>query len=372
MNKRLQIFKPGTHVAMNGQKLTFSEADVAASAHAYDPALSEAPLVIGHPTLTAPAYGWVQGLVFADGVLQAEPTQVDVAFADLVKAGGYKKISASFYTPDAPNNPKPGVYYLKHVGFLGAVPPAVKGLRSASFSEAEEGVVEFGDWGDQVELGFWRRLKNFFIGEKGQEAADALFPEYDLETLARDAYQPEIEAAAGISSAAYAEHQTTEHIMNEAELAAQKAALAQQALEFAEREKNLNQKEAAQRHTGHVAFADGLVKEGKLLPVQKEQVVAMLDFAEGLPAETTIEFGEGDGKQTLPMAKVLAGFLSAQPRIVMFGEVAGTGAEAQTVNFASAPGYTVDAAGLEHHNKALSYQSQHPGTDYMTAVKAVQ
>jgi hypothetical protein len=370
MGKKLQIFKPGTHTAMNGQQLTFSEADLLASAAAYNPALHEAPLVIGHPTVDAPAYGWVQKLEFADGTLQADPSQVDAAFADLVKAGSYKKMSASFFLPNAVGNPKPGVYYLRHIGFLGATPPAVKGLKSASFSAEGEGVVEFGDWSDQVELGFWRRLKNFFIGEKGQDTADALFPEYELETLARDAYQPE--ADGGELSPAYSELQPQETTMTEIELQAQKAALEQQAASFAEREKALAQKEGAQRHVGHVSFADSLIQAGKLLPAQKEQAVAMLDFAAGQPETTTIEFGEGDGKQTLSLSAALTAFLSNQPKIIAFGEVAGHEAEVQTVNFAVAPGYAVEAEGLERHHKALAYQRQHPGTEYMAAVKAVE
>ncbi len=51
----------------------------------------------------------------------------------MVKAGRFKSRSASFYHPDNPNNPKPGVYYLRHVGFLGAQPPAVKGLKAVEF-----------------------------------------------------------------------------------------------------------------------------------------------------------------------------------------------------------------------------------------------
>jgi hypothetical protein len=36
--KRIEIFKPGKHTAMNGAVLNFSESDLAASAAAYDPA----------------------------------------------------------------------------------------------------------------------------------------------------------------------------------------------------------------------------------------------------------------------------------------------------------------------------------------------
>ena len=133
-NKPIQIFKPGRHTAMSGAVLEFSAADLAASAAAYDPAKHEAPIVVGHPTLDAPAYGWIKGLAYADSALDAQPDQVDAAFAEMVAAGRFKKISASFYAPDAPGNPVPGVYYLRHVGFLGAAAPAVKGLRAPSFA----------------------------------------------------------------------------------------------------------------------------------------------------------------------------------------------------------------------------------------------
>jgi len=372
MTKKLEIFKAGKHTPMRGQTIEFSAADLMASARAYDPVNHPAPLVVGHPKLDDPAYGWVQGLDFADPIMEATPGQVDPAFADLVNAGRYKRISASFFRPDAPNNPVPGVWYLRHVGFLGATAPAVKGLKPACFAGSDEGVVEFGSWTDRIELGLWRRIKNFLIGEKGQDAADQLIPEYELESLAHEAYQPEPDMAGGALSPAYADNTAQENIMTPQDLAVQKAALDQQATSFAEREKALTQREAAQRHADHVSFADGLVTAGKLLPAQKDLTVAMLDFAAEVPAGSVVEFGEGDGKQSQPMADALKAFLSAQPKIVDFGEAAGPEAEAQTVNFAAAPGYSVDAVGLALHNKALAYQAQHPGTGYMDAVKAVQ
>jgi phage I-like protein len=139
--KRLQIFKPGKHTASDRRAYEFAEQQLAACTVAYDPAIHEAPLVVGHPAADAPAYGWAKSLAF-DETLQAEPHQVDAAFAEMMNSGRFKKISSSFYLPDAPNNPKPGVLYLRHVGFLGAQPPAVKGLKSASFADGEQRVIE--------------------------------------------------------------------------------------------------------------------------------------------------------------------------------------------------------------------------------------
>ena len=55
----LEIFKAGIHTGMDGKQYTFTEEDVKASVEAYDPALFSAPLVVGHPKVEDPAYGWV-------------------------------------------------------------------------------------------------------------------------------------------------------------------------------------------------------------------------------------------------------------------------------------------------------------------------
>lgn len=375
MKKTLEIFKPGKHTALNGQTLAFSEADLRATVAAYDPGLHEAPLVVGHPGIDAPAYGWVKGLSFSEGAMAAEPDQVDAAFAELVNAGRFKKISASFYLPDAPGNPSPGVYYLRHVGFLGAQPPAVKGLKNASFAASEEGVIEFGDWADQVEAGLFRKLREWIISKFGVEEADKALPGWDVDLVQTEAAQPEQDNETDVAPA-YAEgkhHNKEDRSMRTPEqLAAQEAALQQKEASFAEREAKLLQQERKASHEENLAFAEGLVKEGKMLPALKEQAVAMLDFTSGFEAGQVVEFGEGDGKKSVPAGELFKNLLSSQPKIIEFGEVAKPEGERTTVEFAAAPGCVVDAAGLELHNKALAYQHQNPGTAYIDAAKAVQ
>lgn len=151
----IHIFKAGTHTDMHGTKLPFTQSDLAACVKAYDPSVHEAPLVIGHPKTEDPAWGWVKSLSLNGGDLLAEPDQLDPQFAELVGNGRFKKVSASFYLPDSPNNPKPGTLYLRHVGFLGAQPPSIKGLKQVSFGEKEEGVVEFADWSDITNASLW-------------------------------------------------------------------------------------------------------------------------------------------------------------------------------------------------------------------------
>jgi hypothetical protein len=71
---------------------------------------------------------------------------------DLVRSGNYKKISASFFSPYHGDNPAPGIWCLRHVGFLGAVPPAVKGMEALAFSETS--AVDFAEHGRSDANGF--------------------------------------------------------------------------------------------------------------------------------------------------------------------------------------------------------------------------
>lgn len=127
----LVILKPTCAVDMHNHRYCFSPRDIAATASAYDPARFAAPLVIGHPASDAssPAHGWIKRLtVDAAGALVATVEQVSATLKTLIKAGSYRHLSASFWPPTHPSNPSPGVFSLRHVGALGASPPAVRGL----------------------------------------------------------------------------------------------------------------------------------------------------------------------------------------------------------------------------------------------------
>ena len=135
----IEIFRAGTHTDSAGVARTFTVHDVLAMAASYNPTNHEAPLTLGHPETDHPAYGWVKKLVATPGgVLLAYVDRVDSGFAESLKAGRFSKRSASFYPPNAPNNPAPGKWYLRHVGWLGAQPPAVQGLADVRFGMAAD------------------------------------------------------------------------------------------------------------------------------------------------------------------------------------------------------------------------------------------
>ncbi len=95
---------------------------------------NEAAATIGHPeTDTAPAYGWVTGLRINGDRLEAKFSDTDDQFETYVKERKFPNRSAAFYV-EPPR--------LHHVAFLGAQPPAVKGLRPINFAAGETFTIE--------------------------------------------------------------------------------------------------------------------------------------------------------------------------------------------------------------------------------------
>ncbi|MCP1289773.1 phage protease [Chromobacterium sp. S0633] len=357
--KPLHIFKPGRQTALSGAVLDFSESDLAASARAYDPALHEAPIVVGHPKLDAPAYGWVKSLAAGGDGLNAEPHQVDAAFAELVATGRFKKISASFYLPDASNNPVPGVYYLRHVGFLGAMPPAVKGLKQAEFADAEDGVVEFAEaLSMDTNASLWRRVHDWLLTQFGQEVADQVVPDRQVEAI-REAARDDDDARAAFADPSVSQATATNPKENHAVTPEQKAALeaenAQLKQQLAAAEAEKKKTAAAKRHGEHLTYAEELISGGTLAPKHKGAVVAFLDFADG---ESSVEFGEGDDKQ--PLATAFKAFLGDMPKVVEFGETAtkGKAGELGSVEVAEFTEKATDPTRLSLHVQATALAAE--------------
>lgn len=270
----LTILEPGDYVSMQGKQVSFGAADLAAIAASYDFASNPAPLVIGHPRTNDPAWGWVRGVRVEDGRLVADVTDIDDAFAELVRDGRYRRISPSFYPKGARANPAPAAPYLRHIGFLGAMAPAMRNLPPVNFSEA-----------DEAEL-----ITIDFVTEEEHPMPDP---------TPNDAANDFAEQQATLDARA-------------ADLDAREAALK------AERQL-LDDAAAEARHADNVSFAESLASEGKLPPAQVDRVAFLLDAADSAPEE--LSFGEGDEAET--PAAALRALLSGAGELLNFGEAAG-------------------------------------------------
>ncbi|QUC05833.1 peptidase [Aggregatibacter sp. oral taxon 513] len=362
----IEIFKAGKRTDANGVEVEITTADLQQAVDAYNINFHESPAVIGHPKHNAPAYGWVKRLELDGDVLKAEFDQIDPEFAEMVEKGRFKKISSSFYLADSPNNPCPGNLYLRHVGFLGAMPPAVKGLRNPEFADNEQGVVDFSDW---AEASLWRRLRDWIIGTHGQEEADKAVPDYLVASVQEESIRNDLKRyqkdEMGISH--FNEPNPTSENPQSTEGETEMTAEEIEQLK-AENEKLKAEKADAllnQAKADNADFAESLVKAGKLAPVAKQQAIDLLNYGSTTAAGGVVEFGEGESLH----GKIKA-FLEAQPKVVEFTEVAtkdkASGAEDGTVQYAE--GTSADAIDMD--KKVRAYMKKH-NVGYVAAFNAV-
>ncbi len=358
---RIEVFRSGTFMPMQGGAITYSAADLRAIADAYDPDGAPAPVVIGHPAVDAPAFAWVRGLDYDAATDRMHATIGDIApeFAAAVRAGRYRKVSMAFHRPGAPENPVPGTWYPRHVGFLGGAAPAVTGLKLASFSAPADAVFTADFGAGEAASSLFRSLRDFLIAQFGLEAADRALPAYSIEWLGETDDPPR----PSFSSPPQPQDPPMPPTPD--------PAAAARAADLDRREAALRARETAARHDANVAFAAALVAEGRLLPVSQAQVVAVLD---ALPADASVSFAAGNGQTTTqPTADAIRAVLAAQPQTVTFGAhpvPPGPGDRSAPAAFA-ADGKPVDRDQLALHGRAEAWMRAHPGTSYLDAVMAV-
>jgi len=312
--KGVEVFRAGSHVDSTGRPHLFTEADLDRIA-AYDPARHEAPLVIGHPEQNAPAYGWVSR-VYRDGpVLKADFKDVAPEFADMVKAGRFKKRSISLYPGGA----------LRHVGFLGAVPPAIKGLKDVQFAEGEAVTYEFGEESD-AEKSLFTRFAEAFLGllAPGHNDKQAGGPAFKEAPMGGNSNDTAVQVAALTAKMA--------------EFSESLAAKDQQIADLTAANKALTNRVDATVATGRrgeiAQFCEGLTAKGVLTDFQRGLAV---DFMEKLDGAGTMDFAEGDKTVKKPVADVFKTFLESLPVQVEFGEVATFGRAAGKTGDLDAP-----------------------------------
>jgi len=161
----IAVFAPGDH---HGTGTPWTVADIDEVISTYNPAVHEAPSVIGHDEQRRskdPAYGWVERLYRQGDVLWAHLKQVPAEFKAWAEAGRWKKRSAEIYTDFQGTGRK----YLRAIAWLGAQPPAVKGLPDVAF--AEDGgpfdMVEFAEGREGKLRQAWEALKDLFEDAAG-------------------------------------------------------------------------------------------------------------------------------------------------------------------------------------------------------------
>jgi len=349
------VFETGTHTDSSGRTEEWTEERLDTIVAQYDPSHHEAPAVIGHPQDNAPAYGWVEGLKRVGGVLYAKFNNVVPEFADMVKRGLFKKRSISLY-PDLS---------LRHIGFLGAVPPAVKGLSDMQFT-ADDGAVtieysETSSWTWETVARIFRGLRDWLIEKEGKEKADEIIRDWDIDEIKAEGQKPVLEQPSAYSEPEKSGDKKTEvHVMTfkeklknllgsigvdmskvpdealpdaapaapaggsftEADIEAAKKQAAADARKQAEADfAETQRKEREKARKDEIAsWCESMVKEGRLTPaLVKFGIPEMLEFM--AVSEDTVEFGEAKEKATV-YDRFKALFETELPKMVNFKEIA--------------------------------------------------
>jgi hypothetical protein len=352
----IQIFRAGTHTDMNGVERTFTEKDVETIAAFYDPAKHEAPCVIGHPKSDDPAYGWAKGLVAQNGDLFADVDQVDPEFSEMVDKGRFKKISAKFYPPGHPSNYSEEGWGLCHIGFLGAQPPAVKGLKPVQLGEddGECVVVEFGDTVDRYVPRMFQKLRDFFIEEFGLEEADKAIDQWDVQWLTEGA------AADRAADGDLAFSESDNPNPKENKVSKEKEAVLKQ------REDDLAKREAAfaeaEARSEADAFVNALIADGKMTEGLSDGVAAsMAKLPDG--KDDMVAFAEGDDVKKITPREFFKGLLTNLGTVAEFSEVSADDGE----------GDGIDMNAQELATEAMAFmESQKAKGIEMTSVQAVE
>lgn len=265
--KWFAIFKTGKHKDSAGNEKEWNEADLDKIVNNYDPTKHEAPIVIGHPKTNAPAFGWVEKLKRVGDTLYALPKQLANEFIEMVNKGLFKKRSISLY-PDGS---------LRHVGFLGAQPPAIKGLPDVEFKEEELSTIE-------TDL-------NIDLEEKNETDINEL-----AEKIKR--YEEQMKA----------------HNQKEREFEELETKYAQLLVEKSTLEKEIQRQKRDTQMKEFIEIVDKAIAEGKLLPRMKDTITKLYEVVSLTPV---YEFSEGVKSQP---SELLNELINSMPKLIDFAE----------------------------------------------------
>jgi len=341
MKDWIDVFKTGTHTDMAGVTRTWTEADldkiVAASQDL------AAPAVIGHPKIDAPAWGWVDEVKKEAGRIWVRFSDLVPEFAEMVKKKMFPNRSIAL-NPDLS---------IRHIGFLGAVPPAVKGLERIKFTDVEPMVViEFSEEADLLDRVF-NRMKAFFISEENKHKNKE---EPMTKTFTQEELNAEVKEKLN--------SQKTEYASKIASLEDERKKRDEKIAKM-ESERKAERQEVRKQNV--TSFGELLKKDGHFLPAWKKMGLStFMQQIEEMPTE--IEFAEG--KKETPGA-FFRRFLLELPKVVTFKEVAPHENLKKGSEFSTDGKIPVDEDRLELHNKVTAYQQAHKDVTYTDAVKAV-
>jgi hypothetical protein len=332
-NQWIEIFRAGDY----GDKGKWTPEMLATVVKNFDSGAWIPPAVFGHPQEDSPAHGWVKSLAVDGGVLKAQFKQVTPELEAKAREGRFPNRSAAFY-----RDPKGSGPVLRHVGFLGATPPEVKGLEPIHFSDGDFLTIEFTEEGDvdpkEIKKTVVESIREYFgelFGEK-KPASAAAFTEEDRKKLIEDAQKPFLEKIDALTK-------KFDESVTQAKASATAAT-------------------ESERKAAVKAFIAGLVAKNRWVPAFAE---AGLDrVLEHLAiAGSTVKFGEAGKEKEVSLYDLHCQFLEALPEIVPTAVLAvkGKGVKGKNVlQFTEAKTIGLDEGSVTVRARAIEIQEKNP------------
>ena len=327
----VEAFEAGEHTDAAGQTASWSESDlddIASKANEQIPT-KPIPVTLGHPIDSSPAYGWVKSVKRFGEKLRVKLGELNPGFVEALKNGAYKGRSISLYDDNK----------MRHLGFLGGSQPAITGLQPLAFNDGEPyRVYTFSediemDKAKEQELSFYQKLLKKFgvdvekerkefseekpaefheaMGVVAQEKGAMAAPKTDGKAIQEDIKAKETKDP-GEQDTAKKENAA---IINEANEEEDENAKLRALVETLTTRVNMLESSAAKMKQSNSEFCEQLIKDGLLLPRDKDITMMGLDAQEQI--DKVKNFSEGDEHSSLTAMKNL---LKKQPKVVQFGE----------------------------------------------------
>lgn len=322
----IEVFRAGTHTDSKGKGCTFTTGDL--DEMVANVSLGKPPAVLGHPEHNDPAYGW--GELKRDGEsLFARFDDVNPAFEAGVKTGAYRNRSVSVIKD------KQHGWRVRHIGWLGAAPPAIDGLKPVSFTadeSAEQHEFANGDdmtmsWALSDVAGMLRGVREWVIGKDGLETADRVLPDYRITSVSDAATRLRERADTTLYTASPTDPSGTAMSLTQADLDRAATETEQRVRTEMQSQFNAQTEELAQlkrnAQTSRINTAiTGWKAAGKLLPAEEAglaEFMAGLENATGGSFEFTAAGATAPTKKTL--AEFFAEFMGQRKPLVQLGQV---------------------------------------------------
>lgn len=339
---KMELFKSGKHKAGNGVIKVWTNDDIDKIVSNFN-AEDKAPACIGHPTINEPAMGWFNKIWREGNSMFGELGERVDEFNVMLKKKLFPRRSISL-----DNN-----LHLKHVGFLGVRRPAIAGLAGFKFAASESEIEEFttiefaeheftsfeSKFGFKSIARIFQNLRDKIIEDKDIDTADATIPQFGIEEIEAAGNQ-EIGSSHNDKTFSKKEPNKNPEDPEMEELETAKARikeLEEKNTEFSttieeqgtkitilETEKTDTAKAAedatiATKNAEFGEYLDGLIKDGKMLPANKEANLTMLMDLDG---KDDLNFSEDGETKKTSQVDIFKASLEGAGEVIQFSEFA--------------------------------------------------